>query len=288
MAETRRQLVDRVLKSIPPRGSGISSKHHPVLFNEWTGWTQARLTSQWSTEEAKYLAAKALQAIKGGPDPRLAHTTCCNAFTGKYSQKLGSKKQVNGFYLNKMFPKAFVANEPKGTNRPGYGDIVMFVLNKRFHVNVSLDFEGEMWNHVDGGRGGRTDGFDVVRREQDHYKRDMIEGWVDISKLPGVSITDATTAGTEWLLGWWQVKWREKDFFYFFERNGKVKFTRTRPKRTTESLKAPIDTGTYTNGSELTVTWKATGNVEVFKKSANNSSMTGKWNGSVNLAAKKL
>ncbi len=289
MASTRRQLVDSALATIPPRGRALTSKHTPALFQEWTAWTQTALVGQWRREEIAYLAEKTKYQLIGGAKPRLAHTTTCNAFTGKYSQKIGSAKQVNTFYLDKAFPNAFVVSDPKGTNRPGYGDIVMFVLNKRFHVNVSLDFEGDMWNHVDGGRGGRTTGYDVVQREQTRYQRDMINGWVDISKLPGVSITEGqTVAGAHWLQGWWQVKWRGKYFFYLFERDGQVKFTRTRPKQNTDSLTSPIDTGTYTIDTSVTITWKATGSVEVLKRGANNSSMSGHWNRKENLFAEKL
>ena len=95
-----------------------------------------------------------------------------------------------------------------------------------------------------------------------------------------------------WLPGWWKVTWRGDTFFYFFERNGQVKWTPFPPVSTTHSIATPRDTGTYTcaAGNAVTIQWGATGSVEAFHRVlvTIEDEMRGTWNGREPLSAEKL
>src|SRR5262245_15310311 len=134
--ERARQILDA---EVPPLGQQITSVGPTAdKFVKLTGISQATLEANWAT---------------GGK------MTTCNGFTGWYSRALGSNIYLGRFDLDTYLPKmgkgeAWIKSTPD--NRPKYGDICRYA---HFHVGVSLDFDGDIWNHADSGQGGRSTGF---------------------------------------------------------------------------------------------------------------------------------
>jgi hypothetical protein len=91
------------------------------------------------------------------------------------------------------------------------------------------------------------------------------------------------------LLGWWEVPWRGRIFFYLFEPNFKASWTFTKP---TSKAFAPLkfdDTATVTIDSarSFTLKWSATGSIEKFQQ-ISPGHMAGMWNGVEPLVATKM
>jgi hypothetical protein len=87
--------------------------------------------------------------------------TACNGFVGWYSRTLrtaieGTKAPndyLGRFDLETYLPQIGMKHawvRSAADIRPKFGDICRHTA---FHVGVSLDFEGDFWNHVDAGQG---------------------------------------------------------------------------------------------------------------------------------------
>jgi hypothetical protein len=91
-----------------------------------------------------------------------------------------------------------------------------------------------------------------------------------------------------WLLGWWQVRWRNDVYYYLFEPNGRVKWSGIRPLSDARSMASVGDNGTcVAMGSKISIRWNASGSLEEFDR-ANNQNMSGIWNKREPLTATKL
>lgn len=277
-----RDRARQILSAVPPLGGQINSTGPTAqLFTKMTGMTQATLEANWAS---------------GGI------MTCCNAFTGWYSKELGSPLYLGRFDLDTYLPKngkgdSWIKSEPG--KRPKYGDICRFA---KFHVGVSEDFEGDIWNHVDGGQGGKKTGYDVIKRIRDAhpFEHTKLLGWVDIEIYFGetsaaeaaVETAAAKSAGPvpDWLLGWWNVQWRGQAFYYHFNREYKVQWTQIVPRDTTRPATLANDTGAVAvdSPSTFSINWSATGSVEKFEKSPGNLPMRGVWNDKEPLTAVKM
>lgn len=63
------------------------------------------------------------------------------------------------------------------------------------------------------------------------------------------------SANTQWLVGWWKV-WDGNTYYYFFDSDGDVQYTKTRPTNVNIPPSRPNNTGTYTfASSQLILTW---------------------------------
>jgi hypothetical protein len=271
-----RDRAREILKDLPPLGQQVHSngsggpdgKTNP-LFYKMTNTKHSYLTGEWD---------------KG------SIVTTCNGFVGWYGDMLGSKKALGQFEMEKNLKRmgkahAWVKAAPG--LRPKYGDIFR---PKKFHMGISLDFEGDMWNTAESGQGGRKSGFDILKRKQTPWNVNDLQGWIDIELYFGVTVQPGPVP--EWLLGWWNVSWRTKPFFYYFERSGDVRFTRTPPQDTTQRLLAGIDTGKFVLdiNNAVTIKWGATGAVEKLTKAPGIAAgpMKGTWEGKEPITAVKM
>jgi hypothetical protein len=270
-----RERAREILSVVPPLGQQINSVGPTAsLFTQLTGVSQDTLT--------KNLAQGGIM-------------TTCNAFTGWFGNQLGSKLYLGRFDLDTYLPKngkgdAWIKSTPD--TRPKYGDICRYA---KFHVGVSLDFEGDIWNHVDSGQGGKSVGYDVIKRKRDDtaYTHAKLLGWVDIEVyFEGVAGSASAQQGNpvpDWLLGWWNVNWRGQSFYYYFGRNHDCQWTLTPPRDTSRPALVANDAGTVAVDvpNALTIRWATTGSVEKFARQSN-APMKGTWNDKEPLTASKI
>jgi hypothetical protein len=271
MANNIRERAKQFLDQLPPLGQQVNSlgsgppdgKTSP-LFLKLTNTNHKTLTDNWA----------------GG-----GIMTTCNNFVGAFGNSLGAQQTLGRFDIEEQLKKRGKAHAwVKATSgqRPKYGDVFR---PKKFHMGISLDFEGDMWNTAESGQGGSKTGYDIVKRKRQPWDPSLLQGWVDIEAY----FADSAGAAApfpgpvpDWLLGWWNVSWRSAPFYYYFERDGKVKFTRTKPQSTTQPLLGGIDIGSYTLdvNQAVTIRWNATGSIEKLTRSpgAKAGPMKGMWN----------
>lgn len=178
---TARKWIDA---NIPAKAWIYSDGSTASQFTRLTGLAQARLVAYWRAHAGLY---------PHGGRPVL---TSCNSFVGVYSMALGLPN-LGAFRLHELLIKlkkqdAWVKST--ADTRPKYGDIVR---HEAFHMDVSLDSEGDTWHSVDGGMGGPhydphtgayLGGHDIVRRvEHSPYHWKKILGWVDLELFVGSS-----------------------------------------------------------------------------------------------------
>jgi hypothetical protein len=279
-----RERARQILSVVPPLGQQINSVGATAsLFTKLTGVDQATLQKNWD----------------GG-----GIMTTCNGFTGWFSRELGSKLYLGRFDLDTYLPKnnlghAWIKSTPG--SRPKFGDICRYA---KFHVGISLDFEGDIWNHVDSGQGGKKTGYDIIKRIRDTnpYEHTKLLGWVDLEKYFGESsatgdeATEPTAADKangpvpNWLLGWWNVSWRGQAFYYYFDSTYSVKWTQMLPRDTTRPALSANDTGKVSveSPSDFSIVWGKTGSIEKFSRPLGTSQMRGSWNSKEPLAASKM
>ncbi|MGL4812695.1 MAG: hypothetical protein ACRCXM_13045, partial [Beijerinckiaceae bacterium] len=202
--EQARAIIDAAL---PPGKIITSNGATASKYTEMTGLSQAALEKNWS----------------GG-----GIMTGCNGFTGWYGQKLGSKKYMGVFDLQKLCkdagkPGAWILS--KSSNRPKYGDILR---HASFHVDVALDFSGDILNRAAGGQGGKKMGCDVIRRVEGKsaYDSSKLVGWIDIEAYFGDAAA-AVIATPAWLTGWWEVRDATDTYYYYFSPGNSVQYTRS-------------------------------------------------------------
>jgi hypothetical protein len=206
MSATRdkaRQILDAAL----PENKIITSNGATAdKYAEMTGLTHKRLTDNWAS---------------GGI------MTGCNGFTGWYGTKMGSRKYLGGFDLKKIVKDAGKENawiKSTQDNRPRYGDILR---HASFHVDVSLDFDGDVLIRAAGGQGGKAAGCDIIKRVRgkSSYNPSALEGWIDIDIYFGDDTQPALVPDWSWLIGWWEVKDRGETYYYYFFPSGIVQYT---------------------------------------------------------------
>ena len=276
MASAIRDKAKKYLEQVPAAPAEVWSDRDGAVFTALTGYTHAGLVAIWTG---------------GGKDKGL---TTCNAFTGRYGQHLGPKGYVMGAFeperkdfLGKVGrPLAWVT--PSGDRRPKYGDV--FVKLPRYsHVGISLDFVGDVWNTAESGQGlvGQRDKLMRCSRTFDAAK---IAGWVDIEVL----CEPDPLPPPAWLVGWWQVTWRNQSYYYYLAPDRTARWTRVPPLPVTPAPLAHSAprTGNFTFDSPagVTIRWLDSGSVEVFTRGsgAAEGDMTGTWNDSDRVEATKL
>lgn len=203
MSAIRDKARDILDKFLPP-GKVFTSNGADGNYTRLTGISHKTLEASWA---------------KGGK------LTGCNGFTGWYGGQLGSKTYLGGFELAKIAgkagkPGAYIAST--STKRPLYGDIL---FHKSFHVDVALDFDGDVLSYAAGGRGGPRAGYDIVKRitGKGPYDHSKIGGWLDIDILLGGM--SASLPVPAWLLGWWSISEGASRYYYYFYRSGVMQYT---------------------------------------------------------------
>lgn len=209
-------------------------------YTEMTGLSHQKLTDNWAA---------------GGI------MTGCNGFVGWYGSQLGSKSYLGGFDLQGIVKKADRANawvQSTTDNRPSYGDILR---HASFHVDVALDFDGDVLLRAAGGQGGPKAGCDIIQRVRaaGPYDPKNLQGWIDIDIYFG-SVTTSTTSDSElaWLYGWLTV-WDGNTYYYYFAPQGLVQYIETAPTAGTPPPQHPRNTGqySYSNPGVLVIDWPA-------------------------------
>jgi hypothetical protein len=230
-----RKILDAALP-----GNTVITSNGPTAnkYAEMTGLSHKRLTDNWAT---------------GGI------MTGCNGFTGWYGTRLGSKTYLGGFDLQGIVKKAGRPDawvRSTNDNRPSFGDILR---HASFHVDVALDFDGDVLLRAAGGQGGRSMGCDVIKRVRGAgpYNPTKLEGWIDIDIYFGSASTPtASEDELAWLHGWWTV-WDGNTYYYHFAPQGLVQYTTTKPAARTPPPAHPLNTGRYSYSStgELIIDW---------------------------------
>lgn len=91
-----------------------------------------------------------------------------------------------------------------------------------------------------------------------------------------------------WLQGWWVVEWRNTLYYYLFEPNGKVTWSKLQPGSDHRNMPNPGDRGTcQCMGSQVLVRWNKTGSVENYSKFFDNE-LIGSWNQRESIKGMKL
>jgi hypothetical protein len=100
---------------------------------------------------------------------------------------------------------------------------------------------------------------------------------------------DPATLASSPTLGWWEVNWRGTMYYYYFVKTGQVSYTKTKPSHLHLGPGAPVGRGYWFESStDLKICWTATGSLEVFVRTPAASTMSGTWNDSEPIGAKKM
>lgn len=188
--------------------------------------------------------------------------TGCNGFTGWYGTKMGSAAYLGGFDLEGIAKKAGKGSAwtvSRADNKPQYGDILR---HASFHVDVALDFDGDVLLRAAGGQGGKSAGFDIVKRVRGKgpYDYKSLVGWIDIDKYFGETAAMSLPVPL-WLQGWWEVKDGADTYYYYFDVAGDVQYTKNKAF-TNISPNFPDDAcGTFkvTPSRSIEITWNDPG-----------------------------
>lgn len=91
-----------------------------------------------------------------------------------------------------------------------------------------------------------------------------------------------------WLLGWWEVRWRSTSYYYLFEPNGRAKWSEVRPASKASNMTSVNDNGACISmGRNVSIGWQTTGTKEEFQQTSERA-MKGVWNGTEPLTATKM
>jgi hypothetical protein len=277
----------------------IGSKDHPQEFLRLTGVTQQKLKAEW--------------------DIGKSYTTC-NAFTGFYGHYLGDtvgcfhalfpedylkgdSGKEKGHTRRKSMAHAWVKSTENGP-RPKYGDVYQItgepvknnkgvVTHSTAHVGIVMEFNDDgMWFHADSGQNdGKVQDRILKQISSTTFDYKKLRGWIDIDLYFG-NIPDPTIPPPTWLNGWWAVKWRGSDFYYYFDGSSTVTWSQWKPDDLEFAPPPfPIHTGDLlmTGASTFRITWNDTGSVEdLVLTVGSKDKLVGLWNGEENLNGVRL
>lgn len=286
-----RDKAREVLSIVPPLGQevkstvggltkaqngGVSPATDP-LFNKITNITQVQLDTSWEND----------------PPPGL---TSCNGFVGYVGKNVtgyGTPTIGMGqFDLLKMAKQvgcqdAYIPSAPG--LKPQFGDICRW--KHKFHICISGDFEGNTWNHIDGGQGGKKTGYDIVKRKQDDWDEDLLTGWIDMELFGAIYADRQNGPMPQWLPTWWIVTWRGYRYYYQFSKDRTVRWTTHAPASKVQTALNDGEPGKYVvdpSGKKVTVHWP-NDVIETFTYANSNSpyeeNMKGLWNGKEPMSA---
>jgi hypothetical protein len=90
--------------------------------------------------------------------------------------------------------------------------------------------------------------------------------------------------------GWWKVTWRHTDYYYLYDRKGKVGYTKTKPLSAQQRTATFQGTGYWfeQGAGKHAICWTSTGSLEKFGPGAQTGAMQGIWNDGEPLAASKM
>ena len=147
--EKAKQLIDRI-----PNRDINSLGPDQKLFEEMTGTLHSVMKANW-TEKNGIM-------------------TACNGWTGTYSTKIG-RGGLGVFDLASVAGGAWVPCD--GVAQPQFGDVFRC---KKLHVGVVLECYGNEALVIEAGQGGKSTGYDILRRSRKPWGVGEIMGWVNI------------------------------------------------------------------------------------------------------------
>ena len=198
------------------------------LFTTLTGSSHSGLKKTWKKEQdardAKIAEAelkkgsKLTEAEKQKATRGMPNTTTCNGFTGKIGQTIGSTFATGQFELEDALKKAGLGEAwvpASSGKKPQLGDVFRMV---KWHVGVSVKFDGETWHTAESGQGGHSTGYDIVKRKQQPWKPELLKGWIDIEILMEL----LGSKSPAWMKGWWRFEIGGAKEFVFFPDKGRA------------------------------------------------------------------
>lgn len=257
MADDYKDKLDAFLKKVPQPGqvNSGSPQYKPELkaaivadtltvvenpdFKDLTGLTHKALLKNWA----------------GG-----GIMTSCNGLVGTACRAMGAPF-LGAFELEKLLRslgKGHAWVSARSGERPQKGDV--FTAAGRLHMGVSLGFDGDTWLTVEGGQGGPSSGFDIVKRKSGPFNPGSWEGWCDMRVF-----LDSRGPVPDWLPGWWVIYHGGDTYNYHFNRYYEVSYSSYKPGGGSTPT-TPTDVGTFKlgPGDSVTVTWRTEGGTEQF------------------------
>ena len=217
-----RDKAERILDAIPNRDMRSNAGDE---YTRYTGLAHSTMKANWD---------------KGGI------MTGCNAFVGWYGRELGSKVYLGRFDLATYLPSVGKGDSwirSSGGRKPQKGDILR---HKSFHVDVCDGWDGNILLRIAAGQGGKGMGCDVLKRVRGKaaFDPNNLEGWIDLETYFGELSRSTVDPLAEWMSGWWDV-WDGNQYYYYFEHNGDVFYTKAKPRSRTAPPKMPLNQGSY-------------------------------------------
>ena len=240
--------------NVPKTAEVTSNGPTADAFTRMTGLTHQQLILEWDAYNTKL--------------------TSCNAFTGWFSGQLGCDRTL-GFFemeqeLKKMGREIAWVDASSGA-RPKCGDIFRA---KSYHVGVSYDSEGQ-WETCEGGQGGPSQWYDIIKRKKRDYVADNLQGWIDIELFFAAQKQFALVP--EQLTGWWKVEEGVTAEYWWFgtmQQNKNLYYkvverTNTAPTNLAQGPTLATEKGTFLvdKGGGVTVSWKGKPLGEKFRPS---------------------
>jgi hypothetical protein len=221
----------------------------------------AELAGAWSTTDKfkKLTGVEHLTLIKNWAGGGIM--TTCNEFVGKASLEMGSPFYLGVFELEELLRskgKAHAWVPANSGKRPGYGDVFR---PTKFHMGISLGFEGEDWLTVESGQGGSTSGYDIIKRKKQKFDPALLLGWCNTRIL-----LDPRPGVPDWLVGVWVIYCGDKTYHYSINEYYEASFYPWAPIGGTQNA-TPTDTGkvTFQDSDSFSITWSQEGGTEKFK-----------------------
>lgn len=214
-------------------------------------------------------------------------TTGCNQFAGQIIRLAGGP-YIGGLDLRSSLdaagaPYAWI---PAGSGAmPKTGDVLDFGGE---HIGMTYNNPNGSFRHIDGGQGGPGYGYDIIDYGKGPFS--AVRGWADVDLLFGSAPTDSSAPA--WLAGWWTLNWQGTKYWYYFGKGGFVQYQKVPPAnpKAVASQFQKHDAGVFTmkDDDTCTIKWRITGSVEKWTRGASANTMTGLYNNSEALSARKL
>ena len=101
---------------------------------------------------------------------------------------------------------------------------------------------------------------------------------------------DSLTTAASWLPGWWKVTRQGITRHYYFDKNGRVGYSKQQPANSQRPILAPEGKGYWFDSiSKIKICWTTTGDLEEFSADGGKAgNMRGTWNDSPGVVAEKL
>lgn len=236
-------LIESVLK---PRGVPIEirSKYETRAFKDYTGIEHDDLVENWRSNN------------------NTGQKSACNGFVSWYAGRMGigtRKDEAIGswFALEKSLRSinkahAWVPADSKA--RPQRGDILHHRrAGSGLHVDVAMGYTpaGQLIRAAAGqitflkprNPDKETDVLKIVTGTSAYDFHNLI-GWLDLERFFEATPPAGTAPTVNWTQGWWDVQ-DGLQYYYYFDVNGTVSYTKSRPLVMFAPPPKPLNTGRY-------------------------------------------